>query len=68
MAWEKTANREWTAKGKFGAFIITQTGKSFWGKYVSNNGLKSFKMRPALKLSEAKAQCESNYYWEDKKQ
>ena len=54
----------WKAQGKSGAFIIEQSGKTFWGRYCSNNGIKAFKMRPTQKLSEAKAQCEENYYWE----
>lgn len=64
MQWEKIANREWIAKGEHGTWYITQCSKTFWGRHVSNSGLKAFKMRPARKLSEAKAACESNYYWE----
>lgn len=64
MKWQKIANRTWKAQGNSGAFIIEQSGKTFWGRYCSNNGIKAFKMRPKLKLSEAKAQCEENYYWE----
>lgn len=67
MAWEKVANRRWQAVGKLGTFLIEQCGKMFWGRYTSNNGCKAFKMRPKTKLSEAKAQCESNYYWEGEK-
>lgn len=66
MVWQKIANRLWKAQGEHGTFIIEQSGKMFWGRYASNNGLKTFKMRPALKLREAKAACEDNHYWEDK--
>lgn len=67
MKWEKIANREWRAEGERGTWYITQCGKTFWGKYVANNGSKTFKMRPKPKLSEAKAACENNYYWEGEK-
>lgn len=64
MSWEKIESRLWRAVGKNGMFFIEQKGKTFWGRYVSNSGCKNFNMRPKAKLSEAKAQCESNYYWE----
>lgn len=65
--WEKVANREWRADGEKGTWFITQCGTVFWGRYVSNNGFKAFKMRPTRKLSEAKAARENNYYWEGEK-
>lgn len=64
MKWEKIANRVWKATGKYGVFFIEQSGKVFWGRYVSKCECTSFKMPPKLKLSEAKKQCEENYYWE----
>lgn len=64
MQWKKVDKREWRAEGKYGTWTITQCGKTFWGRYASHNGAKSFRMRPASKISEAKAACESNYYWE----
>lgn len=67
VVWEKIANREWRAEGEKGTWFIQQSGRMFWGRYVSNNGLKAFKMRPTSKLSEAKAACEGNYYWEGEK-
>lgn len=62
MKWEKISNRVWIAKGRLGTWTITQCGKLFWGKYESCT--KTFKMRPTLKLSEAKNNCQDNYYWE----
>lgn len=67
VVWEKIDNREWRAKGEKGTWYIQQSGKLFWGRYLSNNGLKEFTMRPTSKLSEAKAACEYNYYWEGEK-
>lgn len=64
MTWEKIGNRCWRATGKLGAFTIEQSGKVFWGRYASHKGDRAFKMRPQTKLSEAKAFCENNYYWE----
>jgi hypothetical protein len=63
MKWQKTANRRWEAVGECGKFIIEQSGRLFWARYCSNH--KTFKMPPRLKLSEAKAICEDNSYWED---
>lgn len=65
MVWKKTENRMWKAEGKNGVFIIEQSGKTFWSRYSSSNGVKAFKLRPKQKLSEAKFQCEENYYWEE---
>lgn len=63
MKWEKVGNREWQALGKLGIFTITQYGRTFWARYSSPT--KSFRMPPRSKLSEAKAMCEQNGYWEE---
>ncbi len=65
MKWEKTGNRSWRAVGAKGSFFIEQSGRLFWSRFVSANGLKAFKMPPKQKLSEAKAMCEDNQHWED---
>ncbi|MGN0683445.1 MAG: hypothetical protein ACI4JY_07175 [Oscillospiraceae bacterium] len=62
MKWEKVGNREWKAVGKHGTFTIEQSGRIFWARYSSN--VKAFKMPPRSKLSQAKAMCEDNGYWE----
>lgn len=62
MKWKKVGNREWEAVGKHGTFTITQCSRTFWARYSSP--VKSFKMPPRWKLSEAKAMCEANGYWE----
>ena len=65
MKWEHTSNRVWRAIGENGTFLIAQTGTTFWAQYISRG--KAFKMPPKNKLSEAKAMCEDNEYWEDAK-
>lgn len=67
MAWEKIENRRWQAQGEKGVFFIEQKGKTFWARYRSKSGFKCFTMPPQQKLSEAKAKCEDNIYWEDNK-
>lgn len=63
MKWNKVSNRRWEAVGKTGMFIIEQSGKLFWSRYVSVVG-KAFKLVPTQKLRDAKAMCQDNYYWE----
>lgn len=62
MKWQKTSARVWRAVGKDGSFIITQSGKIFWSKYVS--ATRTFAMPPQRKISEAKEMCEENHHWE----
>lgn len=64
MRWVKTGNRRWEAVGKKGKFVIEQCMNTFWGRYLPNDGIKPFNMFPREKLSEAKALCEKNFYWE----
>ena len=66
MKWEKIGNRNWRAVGAKGSFFIEQSGRLFWSRFVSANGLKAFKMPPKQKLSEAKAMCEYDHAPEDK--
>lgn len=64
MRWTKTANRKWVAEGIKGMFVVEQCGNTFWARYLPNDGIKPFNMFPRQKLSEAKALCEANFYWE----
>ena len=56
MKWEKIGNRSWRTVGAKG---------SYWSRYTSTSGLKTFRMPPKQKVSDAKAMCEENQYWED---
>ncbi len=63
MTWKKDGSGA-IAAGKNGTFTIKKSCGKFWPRYVSSSGGKSFNGRPADKISEAKAQCENNHYWE----
>lgn len=63
MTWEKIDNKTWKAQGKDGVFMIERGSGMFWARYASDK--KCFKMPPKKKLSEAKAMCEENQYWEE---
>lgn len=63
MKWERIGSREWRAVGEEGTFFISKSGIMFYSQYVSRE--KRFRMPPKQKLSEAKAMCEENAYWED---
>ena len=64
MQWVQTSSTKWEAVGEDGAFYIERSRGLFWGRYSSEKNGKSFKMKPKKKLSEAKEQCEDNFYWE----
>ncbi len=64
MKWEQVSSSEWQAIGEDGAFYIERSRGLFWGRYSSAKNGKCFKMKPTKKLSEAKAFCEENFYWE----
>jgi hypothetical protein len=64
MKWEKVGKRRWEAIGNVGRFIIEQSGKLFWARYINNIGTRTFKLKPTQKLKEAKELCQDNYYWE----
>lgn len=65
MKWEKIGNRSCLSRRPRASFFIEQSGRLFWSRFVSTNGLKAFKMPPKQKLSEAKTMCEDNQHWED---
>ena len=65
MKWVKQDNGTWIAQGKNGNFLIWKERGMWRGRYLSTDGEKFFKMRPCEKISEMKAMCEENYYWED---
>ena len=52
----------WIAQGKFGKFIIKHLHRCYIGKYESKN--KTFNLPPQKKISEMKALCKENAYWE----
>lgn len=62
MRWVQKSATQWEAVGKDGTFYIERSRGLFWGRYVSKS--KTFKLKPKKKLSEAKAFCEDNFYWE----
>ena len=64
MQWVQKKSTQWEAVGADGAFYIERSRGLFWGRYSSEKNGKSFKMKPTKKLSEAKALCEENFYWE----
>lgn len=65
MKWEKLSNKEWRAVGAKGSFFIEKSGRLYWSRYTSTSGLKTFRMPPKQKVSDAKAMCEENQYWEE---
>ncbi len=67
MKWVKIENRLWQAEGEEGTFTINQTGKLFWSRYSSHNGIRTIRMPPKGTIKEAKSMCENNYFWEKEK-
>lgn len=67
MKWAKIENRLWQAEGEDGTFTINQTGKMFWSRYSSRNGIRTIRMPPKTSIKEAKEMCENNYFWEKEK-
>lgn len=65
MKWEKIGNRSWRTVGAKGSFFIEKSGRLYWSRYTSTSGLKTFRMPPKQKVSDAKAMCEENQYWEE---
>lgn len=51
------------ARGSIGTFYIKKSQGLFWASYQGN--FKSFKLPPKQKISEAKALCMENYFWEE---
>lgn len=64
MKWKKIKETKQEAEGKNGCFEVQRSCGLWWGRYYSYDGFKAFKCPPRQKLSEAKALCENNVYWE----
>jgi len=61
MIWRKKGVL-WVAQGKMGKFIIKHLHRCYIGKYESKT--KTFNLPPQKKISEMKALCRENVYWE----
>ena len=61
MIWRKKGTL-WVAQGKIGKFIIKHLHRCYIGKYEGKN--KFFNLPPKKKISEMKALCRENAYWE----
>lgn len=64
MKWIKQANGYWLAQGNNGNFLLWKERGMWRGRYLSNDGMKFFRMPARQKISEIKAMCEDNAYWE----
>lgn len=62
MKWERVSATYFRAVGAIGTFTIRRKSRKFWAEYKSYSG--GFKLPPKNRLSEAKAMCEENFYWE----
>lgn len=65
MKWERLKNGDYQAVGMEGDFLVWREGKMWRGRYWSNDRVIHFLLPKKPTLTEAKAQCESNHYWED---
>lgn len=65
MKWEKNSTGDWVAQGNNGNFLVWKERGMWRGRYLSKDGTKYFRMPSRTKVSEMKALCEDNYYWED---
>ena len=61
MIWRKKGVW-WVAQGNNGRFLIKQLHRRYIGKYEGKS--KSFNLPPKKKISEMKALCAENAYWE----
>ena len=64
MEWEQDKDGDWSAQGKRGRFAVWKEGRSWRGRYASNNGSYSFNLPRGLLLEQLKSMCENNRYWE----
>ena len=65
MKWVKQANGFWLAQGKDGNFLVWHERGMWRGRYLSKDGAKFFRFPARQRISEMKAMCEDNAYWED---
>ena len=54
MKWEKIGNRSWRTVGAKGSYFIDKSSL-----------IEQLLKTPKQKVSDAKAMCEENQYWED---
>lgn len=65
MKWKKNAYGDWVAEGKKGRFLVWKERGLWRGNYLAEDESKFFRMPSRAKISEMKAMCEDNAYWED---
>lgn len=62
MKWERVSDKLCKAVGEEGTFFIERGRGFYWARYISQR--RVFRLPPKKKVSEAKAMCEGNAYWE----